>query len=452
MSGVCRFPAALVALILGGTSRLGFAALGAELALVHRAAAASPAVSSGLRLRLFAAAFRAELAGDGSAATALPAVGGRSLLLGCCGLLPHGEQALGVHAVCTGCHAHAHKAGHSTGGVPSSSLHGIDLTTHQTGGSGGGVGGHGVFFPLGDLLLLLLRDGQGVDVEGEHLDAALFAPDIGQLLVEGVRDLQRVGGDLVILHLVGRKSSQRRLQSVQQLALQPGCDLGCVILGGDVAAHVGVEQQRVADAVSKAAVAADIHRELVAPLLADHHPERDGRCGAVQDLAQLLGVDVVHPLILAGVAAVGKALGYGLEGSCQTVAEVAGEHAGLGGCVKGEFARFGAHLHHAALLHDEHALSVCHGDAAAVGDDVVLAVVGAAAGGALLALDHQHILIQRIAIEKFFPLICKSSAQCAHTCFDQTHNNFLLYVLLFLLSSLSCRTISFVKKVLPAQG
>ena len=41
--GVCRFPAALVALILGGTSRLGFAALGAELALVHRAAAASPA-------------------------------------------------------------------------------------------------------------------------------------------------------------------------------------------------------------------------------------------------------------------------------------------------------------------------------------------------------------------------------------------------------------------------
>ena len=99
------------------------------------------------------------------------------------------------------------------------------MTAHQTGGSGGGVGGHGVLFPLGDLFLLLLRDRQGVDVEGEYFNTALFAPDIGQLLVEGVRDLQRVGGDLVILHLVGRKSRQRRLQSVQQLTLQAGIPL-----------------------------------------------------------------------------------------------------------------------------------------------------------------------------------------------------------------------------------
>ena len=74
-----------------------------------------------------------------------------------------------------------------------------------------------------------------------------------------------------------------------------------------------------------------IHREFIAPLLADHHPERDGGSSTVQDLAQLLGVDVVHTLILAGVAAVGKALSHGLEGSRQTVAEVSGKHAGLGG-------------------------------------------------------------------------------------------------------------------------
>ena len=240
-----------------------------------------------------------------------------------------------------------------------------------------------------------------------------------------------MGGDLVILHLVGGKSGQSRLQSVHQLALQAGSQLRGIVLVGDVAAHVGVEQQRVADAVGKAAVAAQIDRELIAPLLADHHPERDGGGGAVQDLAQLLGVDVVHALILAGVAAVGEPLGYGLEGSGQTVAEVAGEHAGLGGGIEGVLARLGAHLHHLALLHDDHALAVCHGDAAAVGDDVILAVVGAAARGALLALDHQHVFVQRIAIEKFLPLVCKSSTQCAHTCFDQTHSNFLLYILLF---------------------
>ena len=240
-----------------------------------------------------------------------------------------------------------------------------------------------------------------------------------------------MGGDLVILHLVGRKGGQRRLQSVHQLTLQAGSQLRGIVLVGNVAAHVGVEQQRVADAVSKAAVAADIHRELIAPLLADHHAERDGRRGAVQDLAQFLGVDVVHPLILAGVAAVGKALGHGLEGSSQTIAKVAGEHAGLGGGIEGILARLGAHLHHLALLHDEHTLAIGHSNAAAVGNDVVLAVVGAAAGGALLTLDHQHVFIQRIAIEKFLPLVCKRSAQCAHTCFDQTHSNFLLYVLLF---------------------
>ena len=111
-----------------------------------------------------------------------------------------------------------------------------------------------------------LRDGQGVDVEGEHFNAALFAPDAGQLLVERLGDLQRVGGDLVILHLVCRKGGKGRLQGVHQLALQPGCDLGCVILGRNVAAHVGVEQQRVTDAAGEAAVAPQIDRELVAPL------------------------------------------------------------------------------------------------------------------------------------------------------------------------------------------
>ena len=35
----------------------------------------------------------------------------------------------------------------------------------------------------------------------------------------------------------------------------------------------------------------------------------------------------------------------------------------------------------------------------------------------------------RIIATDFPPLVCKSSAQCTHTCFDKTHSNFLLYVL-----------------------
>ena len=112
MCRISRFPAAFVALILRDTGRLGFAAFGAELALIHRAAAARPAVClyfwlfcaafgaelSGcrraalrafpascrrLRLRLFAAAVRAEIAGDTAlSAAARPAVRGRCR---CCG-------------------------------------------------------------------------------------------------------------------------------------------------------------------------------------------------------------------------------------------------------------------------------------------------------------------------------------------------------------------------------
>ena len=46
---------------------------------------------------------------------------------------------------------------------------------------------------------------------------------------------------------------------------------------------------------------------------------------------KILASDYDNTLILAGVAAVGKALSHGLEGSRQTVAEVSGKHAGLGG-------------------------------------------------------------------------------------------------------------------------
>ena len=47
-----------------------------------------------------------------------------------------------------------------------------------------------------------------------------------------------------------------------------------------------------------------------------------GSLSLIHIFAQLLGVDVVHPLILAGVAAVGKALGHGLEAVSYTHLDV----------------------------------------------------------------------------------------------------------------------------------
>ena len=66
MLGIGRLPAAFVALVLGYAGRLLRAALGAELALVHRTAGTGPAVRC--RSGSGTAALRAELSCDGGAA------------------------------------------------------------------------------------------------------------------------------------------------------------------------------------------------------------------------------------------------------------------------------------------------------------------------------------------------------------------------------------------------
>src|SRR5699024_7718378 len=139
MLGVFRLPAALVAPVQGLSGGGLGTALGAEVPLVHSAAAALPALfrllgtaagaelagifgAAGadplpvsLGLRLLGTAVGAELPGGGVAAAALPGV-----LLGRLGLglLTHGIEVLGVHCA-SGVHGHAHtqKARHGTGRI-----------------------------------------------------------------------------------------------------------------------------------------------------------------------------------------------------------------------------------------------------------------------------------------------------------------------------------------------
>ena len=158
--------------------------------------------------------------------------------------------------------------------------------------------------------------------------------------------------------------------------------------------------------------------------VAVHHAEGDGRRGAELVFHDLLGVEVVDALILAGVAAEGKALADQLEGVLDAFAQLAGEDAGLGGGVIDEFAGLGADLNDLALFHDDHALAVGHGDQGAVGDDVVVALgVGGTAGDALLALDDQHVLVDRVAVEKLLPLISQHAADCADARRNKTHSS-----------------------------
>ena len=81
---------------------------------------------------------------------------------------------------------------------------------------------------------------------------------------------------------------------------------------------------------------------------------------------ELLGIEVVHTLILAGVAAIGEALADGLEALKNALTELARENGRLGRCIVCKFAGFSTDLHHLTLFHDDHALTVGHGDAGAV--------------------------------------------------------------------------------------
>lgn len=87
----------------------------------------------------------------------------------------------------------------------------------------------------------------------------------------------------------------------EQLGLKLAVDLVARVAIGHVAAYVGVEQQRVGDAVRILAVAAHGDVDVQANVVIDH-AEGHGRGGAVLVADDLLGVDEVDTLVLARVA------------------------------------------------------------------------------------------------------------------------------------------------------
>ena len=206
------------------------------------------------------------------------------------------------------------------------------------------------------------------------------------------------------------------LKRADELGLELGVDLIAGEAVGHVRANVGIEKKGVGDLVGINAGAAkrniQIEREL-----AVHNAEGDRVRGAELILHDLLEVEVVNALILAGIAAEGPSLADGLEQVENALAELAVEDAGLCGGVINEFAGLRADLNNLALLHDHHALTVRNGDDRAVGDDVVVALgVGGTAGNALLTLYHKHVFVHSVTIEKLFPLIGKSASDRAKTC------------------------------------
>ena len=155
------------------------------------------------------------------------------------------------------------------------------------------------------------------------------------------------------------------LQGGEQLGLKLAVDLIARVAIGHVAAHVGVEQQRVGDAVRILAVAAYGDVDVQTNVVVDH-AEGHRRGGAVLVADDLLGVDEVDALVFARVAAKGKAAADIGEGFLDGIAQVAAEDARLAAGVEDELARLQRNLDDLAVLHHEHALAVVDGDDGAV--------------------------------------------------------------------------------------
>ena len=268
-----------------------------------------------------------------------------------------------------------------------------------------------------------MRGGDGVDAKAYDLNAAQVTPVGREDLVERAGELGGVAGDGAVADAHLRDLGKGGLQGGEQLGLKLAVDLVARVAIGHVAAHVGVEQQRVGDAVRILAVAAHGDVDVQTDVVVDH-AEGHGRGGAVLVADDLLGVDEVDALVFARVAAKGKAAADIGEGLLDGVAQVAAKDARLAAGVKDKLAGLQRDLDDLAVLHHEYALAVVDGDDGSVGDDVVLAArVGAAAAGALAALAGQDISGHRFAIDKFLPLVGHDAAGSSQSSFQESHGD-----------------------------
>ena len=340
-------------------------------------------------------------------------------------LLSHLIKCLGVGAADLTGHIHPHERHGGTGiGIGGRHFHGVALTGHQMRGAPSGVDKGRIALELLDGLFVLLIGGDAGNAAGDDLHAPQLPPFGAENLVQRVGQLHGVTGEGGVADAQFADFGKGGLEGGEQLRFQLAVQRGAGIVLRHVAADIGVKQQGVGDMVTVLAEAANAHIHVDTGSLV-HHPEGNGTGGAVFIAGDLLGVDIIDALVLGGLAAEGKALADVLEHLSDALAQMAGENAGLRGGVIDKFAGLGADLRHLALIHNEHTLSVRHGNDRAGGDDVLIAlIVAGTARDLFAALHRQRIGAQRLTVKIFLPLVRQHAAGGTGCRFDQSHGTF----------------------------
>ena len=345
-------------------------------------------------------------------------------------LRTHLIEVLCVHTAHLACHVHAHERHRGACAlIGRGRLHRCRLRADQMCSRSRRIHKCRVALQLLDHLLIFLARLDRRNAEGNDLKPTQVAPFSGEDFIQRVRQLHRMAGECGIADAHVGNLGKRGLKRGKQLGLELTVEaVSCVVLA-HIAADVRVEQNRVADAVAVFAEAADGNVDVNAcPLVNDAEGDRRRRAVFVAD--ELLGIKIVHALILGRLAAESEALSDVLERVEDTGSQLTGEDRRLGRSIIDKLARFGAQLRDLALIDDDHALAVSHRDDRAVGNDVLAAlVVAAAPGNAVQTLDRHHVLRNGFTVKILLPLISHHTASRAQCCFNESHCLFSLSLL-----------------------
>ena len=226
-------------------------------------------------------------------------------------------------------HSHAYKAVHGSCLVACRRLHGICLRTYKRCRRHGGIPHDRRTLCLLDHIRILVRQCDRTESDADDLQTPQLSPFFGKRRVHGIFKIGIVCHNLVGAQLKLGQTSECRLQCADKLCFQLAVKLIPGIFLLHVAADVRIEQQRVSDPVRIHARAPHRHVQ-IQPDLGIHHTEGNGVRGAEFVVDKLLGVEIIHPLILAGISAVGETLTDGPEGLLDALAELAREKGRLG--------------------------------------------------------------------------------------------------------------------------
>ena len=318
------------------------------------------------------------------------------------------------------CRVHAEKSGHSPAGIGGSGAHCVGLGAEELGRGVSGVPESCGGLQLLQFLRVRLHGAQAGNADIHNFQAPGFPPFFAENGVQGVRQFQCVHLQSAVADAHFGDPAKSRTQSAQKLASQLAVQLVPGVGGGDVAADILIEQHGVADAVGEHAEAPDAHIHVKADVVV-HHPEGHGAGSAVFVARQLLGVEVVHPLVPGSFPAKGEPAAQFQEGFLHPFSQISAENGGSGGGVVGILSRLGGEFHNFSLIHDHHALPVGHHDHGAGGDDVVISLIATPLGHPP-ALHRQHVRVHGVAPEKFLPLIRQHPAGSIQTRTNKTHN------------------------------